>query len=178
MTPYLALKNQLLQIYAAGATGFAYYTQSGMYDMGLWLAMRDVFDVISDPGIESIILDGSPVADGTVFNSSEHAVVNAMMGRFSMLIASSSMPPGEAITACVRTRSSSTTVKIQQDWKLCDLFTNETVPTTTTGEVALHYGSRNGTASVCWSSAAELGRLLLLTRHSCTRSSGDSEPIM
>ena len=102
--------------------------------MGLWLAMRDVFDVISDPGIESIILDGSPVADGTVFNSSEHAVVNAMMGRFSMLIASSSMPPGEAITACVRTRSSAT-VK-QQDWKLCDLVTNETVPTTTTGAAA------------------------------------------
>ena len=52
-----------------------------MYDMGLWLAMRDVFEVISHPEIENVILDGSPVADVTVLNCSDHAVVNAMMGQ-------------------------------------------------------------------------------------------------
>ena len=157
VTPYLVLKNQLFQLYAAGATGFALYTQSGMYDMGMWLAMRDVFEVISAPNIESIILDGAPVADGTVCNCNDHAVVNAMMGRDGtdqMLIASSSMPPGTAINACVRS-----TVSV--DWKLCDLTTNGTVPTT----IAVNGSSR--TATVCWSSEAELGRLLLLTRHSC-----------
>eukprot|EP01047_Picozoa_sp_COSAG01_P140136 COSAG01_NODE_71009_length_257_cov_0.651899_2_plen_51_part_01 len=46
--------------------------------MGLWLAMRDVFSLITP--YEDIILDGRPVPEGWIYNCSEHAVVNGMMG--------------------------------------------------------------------------------------------------
>lgn len=169
VTPYSVLTNQLFQMYAAGATGFALYTQTGMYDMGMWLAMRDVFEVISAPNIESIILDGAPVAEGTI-ECSDQAVVNAMeAGRGdgtaavgSMLIASSSMPPGKAISACVRSAIDYAAAGLggaKEEWKLCDLTTNATVPTTVT--------TGGTTTAVCWSSSAELGRLMLLARGRC-----------
>jgi hypothetical protein len=121
---YSVLKNQLFQMYAAGATGFAYYTQTGMYDMGLWLAMRDVFELITPH--EGIILDGLPLATGSVHNCSSHAVVNGMQGLDgSVLIASSSMPPGKAIAACVRLSAGVTA--LTDGWRLCDLASNTTV---------------------------------------------------
>ena len=85
--------------------------------MGLWLAMRDVFSLITP--YEDIILDGRPVPEGWIYNSSEHAVVNGMMGTDgSVLIASSSMPMGREVVACVRSSFAS------QHWRLCDLSTN------------------------------------------------------
>jgi hypothetical protein len=149
VTPYSVLYNQLIQIYAAGATGFAYYTQTGMYDMGLWLAMRDVFELVI--AHEDLILDGGPAPDGAVFNSSEHAVVNAMVGQDgSMLIAASSMPPGREVTACVRSASAT------KEWQLCDLASNTTIESTTVvSEVGV----------ICWTNAKESGSLMLFGRN-------------
>jgi hypothetical protein len=148
VTPYSVLYNQLIQTYAAGATGFAYYTQTGMYDMGLWLAMRDVVELITPH--EGLILDGAPAPDGAIFNSSEHAVVNAMVGRDgSMLIAASSMPPRREVAACVRSASAT------KEWQLCDLASNTMVGSTTVASVGV----------ICWTSAEESGSLMLFGRN-------------
>lgn len=119
------------------------------YDMGLWLAMRDVFSLITP--YEDIILDGRPVPEGWIYNSSEHAVVNGMMGTDgSVLIASSSMPMGREVVACVRSSFAS------QHWRLCDLSTNATVASTS---------GKHGGASTCWRTATETGSLLLFGSH-------------
>ena len=111
--------------------------------MGLWLAMRDVFSLITP--YEDIILDGRPVPEGAIYNCSEHAVVNGMMATDgSVLIASSSMPMGREILACVRSPVAN------REWSLCDLSTNETVSS----------GGYGG-AATCWRSARETGSLLL-----------------
>ena len=119
--------------------------------MGLWLAMRDVFSLITP--YEDIILDGRPVPEGWIYNCSEHAVVNGMMGTDgSVLIASSSMPMGREVVACVRSSFAN------QDWRLCDLSTNATVARSSAN-------GKHGGASTCWRAATETGSLLLFGSH-------------
>lgn len=114
--------------------------------MGLWLAMRDVFSLIT--AYEDIILDGRPVPEGAIYNCSEHAVVNGMMATDgSVLIASSSMPMGHEVLACVRSPVAN------REWKLCDLSTNATVSSALSGV--------HGGAAMCWRTARETGSLLL-----------------
>ena len=113
--------------------------------MGLWLAMRDVFSLVTP--FENIILDGHPVADGAIYNCSEHAVVNGMVAADgSVLIASSSMPMGSEVVACIRSPAAN------RDWRLCDLWTNTTLGVLSVG---------HGDAAMCWHTAKETGSLLL-----------------
>lgn len=68
--------NQLLQLFANGATGFNVFATLGMYDMGIWLGWRDAIELAA--AYEDLLLDGAPVADGVLSKISRAGVVSAM----------------------------------------------------------------------------------------------------
>ena len=93
--PGVAMYNMLIQGFASGMTGFNVYTSIGMYDMGLWLAMRDAIDVVTPH--EDLLCDGAPAALTTFSDTAAVAVVSGMAAKDgSLLIASSTIPHGSA----------------------------------------------------------------------------------
>ena len=114
--------------------------------MALWLAMRDVIDIITP--YEDLLMDGAP-APTTMFSSvAATALVSAMAehvdGSGSVLIASSTIPHGLPTAFTVTPHGA------KPSWKLCDLKTNKSVAVDTTG-------------AATWSSVAEDGSLLILS---------------
>ena len=113
--------------------------------MALWLAFRDVIDLVTP--FEDIIMDGAP-APATAFSDvATTALVSAMTenadGSGSLLIASSTIPHGLATAFTVSAQGA------LPSWKLCDLKTNKSVAVSASGEAT-------------WSSSAEGGSLFLL----------------
>lgn len=141
--PCLSMFNTLIQVFCAGATGFNMFDNDGVYDMGLWVAMRDAISLVAPH--EDILMDGVPAATSTITNVSSNAIVSAMISAdgASILIASSTVPPG---------RPTSFTVHAPQrsSW-LCDLTTNKSI------------SIENG--AITWSSTRETGTVLLLSQN-------------
>ena len=164
--PGVAMYNMLLQLWANGATGFNMYTDYGtcelimaMFciggavlklaviradDMEIWLAMRDAIAIVTP--FEDLIMDGSPVSDGTISVGAEvrGAIVSGMQDRqtHTMLLASSVTPHGGA------TAFSVTSSHAGSGWRLCDVQTNVSTEASTSG-VAV------------WASEAEFGSVLV-----------------
>ena len=144
--PGRAMFNRLLHTFMNGATGFNIYVDFGVYDMALWLAMRDVIDIVTP--YEDLIMDGAPAPTTMFSNVAAIALVSAMAenpdGSGSLLIASSTIPHGLATIFTVTIHGA------KPSWKLCDLKTNKSVAVDT-----------NGAAT--WSSVTEDGSLLIMS---------------
>jgi hypothetical protein len=151
--PGRALRNQLIQLFANGATGFSVYPSVGVYDMSLWLAMRDVIELLTP--FEDLLCDGTPATTTDVFPAlSDTAVVSAMAATCdcpcpcapaAFLVASSTIPHGLFTQWSIRAPTG-----VGHGWRLCDLATNRSVLATA-----------NGTAT--WTSRAEDGSVLLFS---------------
>jgi hypothetical protein len=99
-----------LQLFANGATGFSMYPSVGIYDMSLWLAMRDVIELLTP--FEDLLCDGTPATTAEVFPTlSDAAVVSAMAATCdcpcpcappALLVASSTITHGLATQWSVR----------------------------------------------------------------------------
>lgn len=115
--PGRAMFNILIQAFGSGATGFNIYTTEGMYDMALWLAMRDAI-AIATPH-EDLLCDGTPASAGTFVDVAPSAVLSAMKEATggALLIASSTMPHGLATEFSVVAEGANV------DWLLCDCGT-------------------------------------------------------
>jgi hypothetical protein len=88
--------NMVIQCFANGATGFNVYTTDGMYDMSLWLAMRDAIALVTPH--EDIIMDGVLVGDGdgrSFTHAAAPAVVSGISTDEGTLVASSTVPIGK-----------------------------------------------------------------------------------
>jgi hypothetical protein len=109
-----------------------------MFDMALWLAMRDAIALVTPR--EDLIMDGIPAPEGTFNDVAPAAVVSAMISADGVLIASSTIPTGLPTKFTVKTTAGA-------DWLLCDLSTRKSV------------AAKLGAAT--WSAAAETGSVLL-----------------
>lgn len=146
--PGVAFFNMLIQCFANGATGFNVYTSIGVYDMSIWLAMRNAIALVTP--YEDIIMDGTPVASTTFTEVAETAVVSAMVSTGQgMLIASSTLPHGMQTSFTV---TGSHALAVAADWLLCDLATLKSVAPSSDG-------------AVTWSAESENGSVLLLAQH-------------
>lgn len=160
--PGLALFNSLIHLFCAGATGFNMFDSDGMYDMAMWLAIRDAIALVAP--YEDLVLDGRPAPTHTFANVSSSAVVlSAMVSSDgnSMLIASSTVPPGlpAGFTIVPRARA--------EGLLLCDLETNVSV-----GE---EHSSGAG-MNFAWFTPAETGSVLLLAAKTpCHRSTANND---
>ena len=153
----------LLVLVRAGATGFSVYPSIGIFDMSLWLAMRDVIELVTP--YEDLLCDGAPATTTDVFplncqnnqaEACDNAVVSAMAATCdcpcpcappAYLIGSSTIPLGRATQWSVRAPVG------QRDggWRLCDLATNKSV-------------LANGSSGIAvWESHAEDGSVLLFS---------------
>ena len=74
--PGRAMFNRLLQTFVNGATGFNIYVNFGVYDMALWLGMRDAIDLVAP--FEDIIMDGAPAPTAVFSSVAATALVSAM----------------------------------------------------------------------------------------------------
>ena len=136
----VAMFNSLIQLFANGATGFNMYTSDGFVDMQLWLAVRDVVELVVP--FEDLLMDGSPAPPDTFFGVAASAVVGAMADSAgTLLVASSTLPHGAPTQFSLRA------ARATAAWRLCDLRTKRSVAASASG-VAV------------WQAAAELGTLL------------------
>jgi hypothetical protein len=118
--------NVVIQAFASGATGFNVFASDGMYDMSLWLAMRDAIALVQP--YEDLICDGMPIAGGAITAAASAAVVNGMMSAAGeILIASSTIPHG------LPTQFTVASPHARASWVLCDLATNESVNASSAG---------------------------------------------
>lgn len=120
------------------------YVNFGLYDMALWLAFRDVIDLVTP--YEDIVMDGAPAPSSAFSKLSGDALLSAMVdpakgGR--MLIASSTIPHGLPSSFTVVAEGATPA------WMLCNVMTNHSVRVAVGGEAS-------------WDSRAEFGSLFLL----------------
>ena len=116
-----------------------------MYDMALWLAMRDAIAAVTPH--EDLLCDGGPAPNTTFSSVASTAVVSAMKAKDggALLIASSTIPHGLATSFTVQAAGA------DASWKLCDVVTQKSVD-----------ASASGSAS--WKSEAEDGSVLLFAK--------------
>ena len=99
----------------------------GMYDMDLWLAMRDAIAVMTPH--EDLLCDGAPASNTTFTDVAEAAVVSGMQSKdgTELLIASSTVPHGLASSF------SAHAVGADKSWLLCNLLTLKSAGVSSTG---------------------------------------------
>lgn len=143
--PGPAMYNILIQGFANGMTGFNVYTSIGMYDMDLWLAMRDAIHVMT--AHEDLLCDGAPASLTTFTDTADPAVVSGMMQKdgSALIIASSTVPHGQA------TSWTATVAGADASWLLCDVVTLKSVSVSSSG-------------SAKWTSPAEKGTVLFMSK--------------
>eukprot|EP00040_Diaphanoeca_grandis_P028166 m.161880 g.161880 ORF g.161880 m.161880 type:complete len:971 (-) comp31257_c0_seq1:282-3194(-) len=143
--PGTAMYNVLIQAFANGATGFNVYTTEGMYDMALWLAMRDAIAIVTPH--EDVVCDGAPIESDMFTAVAATAVVSGMQSAKgdAVLIASSTIPHGLPTAFTVRATHADDT------WVLCDCKTLKSSPVSASGFVQ-------------WTSEREMGTVLLMAK--------------
>jgi hypothetical protein len=137
--------NLLIQGFANGMTGFNVYTSIGMYDMDLWLAMRDAISAVTP--YEDLLCDGTPAPVSTFSETAAAAVVSAMAEQDGsrLLIASSTIPHG------LPTSWTATVHGADASWLLCDVVTLKSATV-----------SSGGAAK--WTHPAEPGSVLVMSK--------------
>ena len=137
--------NMLIQGFASGMTGFNVYTSDGMYDMALWLAMRDAIAAVTPH--EDLLCDGAPAPNATFSGVAATAVVSAMKAKdgSALLIASSTIPHGLATSFTVQADGA------DASWRLCDVSTLKSIDASSSG-------------SASWKDEAEDGSVLLFAK--------------
>lgn len=133
----IVFRGRTLTVTRVSVAGLAWC--QGMYDMGLWLAMRDAIAVVTP--YEDLLVDGAPADLGTFSGVDSNAVVSAMEGPDgALLIASSTLPAGLPTSFTVHAKAA-----VGATWSLCDLGTRKSVPVPASGTVAWHVESEGGT---------------------------------
>ena len=94
-----------------------------MYDMAIWLAMRDAIALVTPH--EDLIMDGVPAPVAALSEVATTAVVSAMSTSTGLLIASSTVPHGLP-TAFTVTHAAAASSR----WLLCDLASLKSVAPT------------------------------------------------
>ena len=137
--------NMLIQGFANGMTGFEIYAAIGMYDMDLWLAMRNAIEVMVPH--EDLICDGAPGPLSTFSETATAAVVSAMAEQdgSGLLIASSTIPHG------LPTSWTATVHGADASWLLCDVVTLKSTAVSSGG-------------AVTWAHPAEAGSVLVMSK--------------
>lgn len=154
--PGTAMFNMLIQGFANGMTGFNVYTSLGMYDMDLWLAMRDAISVVTP--YEDLLCDGTPTSLSTFSETTAAAVVSAMAEQdgSGLLIASSTVPHG------LPTSWTATVHGADASWLLCDVATLKSATVSTGGAVK-------------WAHPAESGSVLVMSKATPCHSSKQAQ---
>lgn len=137
--------NILIQGFASGMTGFNVFASDGMYDMALWLAMRDAIAAVTPH--EDLLCDGAPAPNTTLSSVASTAVVSAMQAKdgSALLIASSTVPHGLATSFTAHAAGA------DANWMLCDVVT-------------LKFVGASSSGSASWKSEAEDGSVLLFAK--------------